>query len=156
MKKLFRPFLMVATVATVFAMSSCTKECDEGYEGTDCKTEVRAKMLGDYNATESKNGGANYSYSGSIVTSSADVTEVFINRMPNGTNFFNTNVKATVSGNTLTIANQEPDHDGYSISGSGEFNAGTPSTITFTYQVSGDNGSGTTVIDGYTATWTRQ
>jgi ferritin-like protein len=45
MKKIFKSFLIVAVMASVASISSCTKTCDPGYEGTDCKTETRAKVL---------------------------------------------------------------------------------------------------------------
>lgn len=44
--------MMVATVATLFVVSSCTKTCDEGYEGTDCKTEIRAKYIGQWKGND--------------------------------------------------------------------------------------------------------
>lgn len=52
MKNLFKPFLMAATVASLFFVSSCTKTCDEGYEGTDCKTEIRAKFIGQWKGND--------------------------------------------------------------------------------------------------------
>lgn len=157
MKKVFKSFLAIAIIGAVTTVTSCTKTCDPGYEGDDCKTEVRTKFLGNYNASESKNGGTAYSYSGSILTSSANVQEIFINRIPNGTGFFNTNVKATIDGNAITIANQNPDGDDYYITGTGAYSSST-STITFTYTVTGPN-SGippVNVTDSYTSTWTKQ
>ena len=52
MKNLFKPFLMAATVASIFFVSSCTKTCDEGYEGDDCKTEIRAKFIGQWKGND--------------------------------------------------------------------------------------------------------
>ena len=37
-------------------LNSCTKECEEWYEGDDCKTEVRAKFFGVYAGTATTNG----------------------------------------------------------------------------------------------------
>ena len=158
MKKIFNSFLIVAVMASVASISSCTKTCDAGYEGSDCKTQVRTKYLGNYTASESKNGGTPYTYSGSVLTSSGDVQEIYINRIPNGTGFFNTNVKAKVDGNAVTIASQNPDGDAYYITGTGAFSATTPATITFTYTVTGPNGATppVTVTDAYTSTWTKQ
>ncbi len=158
MKRILTTVMIIAAFAGMTTITSCTKTCDPGYEGTDCKTEVRAKYLGNYNASESKNGGTAYSYSGSVLTSSSNVQEIYINRIPNGTGFFNTNVKATIDGNAVTIANQNPDGDAYYITGTGAFSATTPATITFTYTVTGPNGAvpPVTVTDSYTATWTKQ
>jgi len=156
MKKLLYSTMMVGALA--FSITSCTKTCEPGYEGSDCKTEVRTKILGNYSASESKNGGASYSYSGSVLTSSGDIQEIFINRIPNGTGFFNTNVKATIDGNAITISNQNPDGDDYYITGNGSFSSGSPSTITFTYTVTGPNNATppVNITDSYTATWTQQ
>ena len=157
MKKIWKTFVAITAFAAVSSVTSCTKECDAGYEGDNCKTEMREKFLGNYNASESKNGGTPYSYSGSILTSSGSVSEIYINRIPNGTGFFNTNVKATVDGTSLTIADQEPDGDDYHISGTGVYSS-TGSTVTFTYQVSGPDNSTPPVVvtDSYSATWTKQ
>jgi hypothetical protein len=150
MKKLFRPFLMVATVAALFTVNSCTKTCDPGYEGSDCKTEVRAKFLSaGATVKEKKNGGSEYSYSSTIIKVSSDVQKVALTKVANG--FFNTNVTATVDGNALTITEQDPDGDGYKISGTGSV-SGT--TLILTFSITGKDGSGNTVTDNYSGTWT--
>jgi hypothetical protein len=155
MNKIFKGILIVATFATVGMVSSCTKTCDTGYEGSDCKTEVRTKYVGNYSASEVKNGGAAYTYSGSIATSSAGVTAIVIDRIPNAHSFFNTNVKATVNGAAVTIADQTPDNDAYHIAGTGAL-SGTTLTLTFT--VTGPNNATppVTITDSYTSTWTKQ
>ena len=45
MKKIFNSFLIVAVMASVASISSCTKTCDAGYEGSDCKTQILTKFL---------------------------------------------------------------------------------------------------------------
>jgi hypothetical protein len=40
MKKLVSFFAATALVAAMMTTSSCTKTCDAGYEGSDCKTPV--------------------------------------------------------------------------------------------------------------------
>ncbi len=150
MSKLFRPFLMVATAATLLLTNSCTKTCDPGYEGTDCKTEVRAKFLSNnVSVSEKKNNGTAYSYSTTIISVSSDVQQVAITKIANG--FYNSNIVATVDGSTFTIAKQDPDYDGYNIEGSGTV-SGTSVTVTFT--ITGKDGSGNTVTDNYSGTWT--
>jgi hypothetical protein len=155
MKKIIGTFMTIAVFTALISTTSCKKECDAGYEGDNCKTEVRAKYLGNYTASETKNGGAAYTYSGSILTSSASVTEIFINRIPNGTGFFNTNVKATVNGNAISIPDQAPDGDEYHITGTGALSG---STLTLTYTVTGPNGATppVTVTDAYSSVWTKQ
>jgi hypothetical protein len=48
MKKLINYLMMGAVAATLMTTSSCTKTCDSGYEGSDCKTESRAKFIGQW------------------------------------------------------------------------------------------------------------
>jgi hypothetical protein len=48
MKKIFNLFLAVTTMAAVTSISSCTKTCDAGYEGTKCDTKITAKFLGNW------------------------------------------------------------------------------------------------------------
>ena len=155
MKNSFKLFIAVAVFAAIASITSCTKTCDAGFEGSNCKTEVRTKYIGNYTASETKNGGAPYSYSGTIDTVSGSISDISINRIPNGTGFFNTNVRATVDGNAVNIPNQNPDGDAYYITGTGAL-SGT--TLTFTYTVSGPDNSTppVTVTDSYTSTWTRQ
>lgn len=52
MNKIFKGILGVAVLATMVSVSSCTKTCDAGFEGTDCKTEMRTKFLGDWKGTD--------------------------------------------------------------------------------------------------------
>ncbi len=46
MKKIVSFFAAAALVATMMTTSSCTKTCDAGYEGSDCKTVSAAKYYG--------------------------------------------------------------------------------------------------------------
>ncbi|HWB62183.1 MAG TPA: hypothetical protein VG603_01645 [Chitinophagales bacterium] len=154
MKKSIKSLLAFGAISAILVVSSCTKTCDTGYEGSDCKTEVRAKFLSNnISASETKNGGTAYSYSTSIISSSSDLLTVYLTKVANG--FFNSNVKATVNGTALTIESQEPDADGYTIQGNGSI---TDKTITLTYTITGLNAAvpPVTVTDTYQATWTIQ
>lgn len=80
MKKLFKPFMVAAAFAGLMTVSSCTKTCDEGFEGDDCKTEIRAKYVGAFTGTEECTTG------NSIITityddQSSDVTKVSIQNL---------------------------------------------------------------------------
>lgn len=44
MKNLLSLFI----VGSLLFISACTKTCEAGYEGKDCKTEIRSKFYGDY------------------------------------------------------------------------------------------------------------
>lgn len=133
MKKVFKPFMMMATVAGILAVSSCTKTCDEGYEGSDCKTEVRAKFLGNYHGTEQCTAG-NDEYNVVIAASSTDVVKVTIS------NVYNQGFTATasVSGSSLTIESQTV-VSGVVVSGTGSV-SGDGKNLTLTYSI----GDGTT------------
>jgi hypothetical protein len=81
------------------------------------------------------------------VTSGGSILEVNI---ANFWDAFINPVKATINGNTISIANQSPDNDGFFVSGTGTLSG---STITWSYTIDGTAaGSGTDVC---TATWTK-
>jgi hypothetical protein len=117
--------------------------CETGYEnGTDgACIEVRAKMIGNYNVTEDCAGTASGYIS--VVGNNAEVTKININ---NFFDSFSNPVVATVDGNTLTIAEQEPDGDNYLVEGTGAFTDGATDaddkiTLTFTVKEVDDTGS---------------
>lgn len=119
--------------------------CATGYEGTNCETEIRAKFLGSYTVSESCQSG-NYSFSLSITSSSAGVSNIIIN------NFYDIgiNVSATINGNSVTIPNQTINDGGVAltISGSGQLSG---NILTLTYNISAGTES-----DSCTATCTKQ
>lgn len=155
MSKLFKSFMTVAAFAALTIVSSCTKTCDEGFEGDKCDTEIRAKFIGDYDVSETKNGGSAYTYSTEITSSAGGALQVNITKIATGgasTSLFNTSVKATVDGNAINITDQEPDSDGYSIQGNGSISNGV---ISLTYTVTGPV-AGINVTDSYVATLSPQ
>ncbi|MFN4880458.1 MAG: hypothetical protein ACK5AS_01015 [Bacteroidota bacterium] len=106
-----------------------TCECIAGYEGDDCSTEMRTKFAGQYSVTDGCSASGAASYTINITSSSSDVSKVLIS---NFWNLFANNVVATVNGTNLTIANQEPDNDGYKVTGNGTING---NTLTINYTV---------------------
>ena len=157
MKKLVKFFAVAALLGTLMTTQSCTKTCDAGYEGSDCKTLMTAKFINsNWSVTESKNGGTPYTYSSSISQSSTDISKVLISKVAN--QFFNSNVVGTVSNSTtITITNQNPDGDNYYITTTGT-NAVANNVMTLNYSITGPNGATppVTVTDNYTSTWTHQ
>jgi len=166
MKKSFLSTLMAGLAVVAFTFSSCTTDpckdvscgangecvegdcvCDEGYEGTSCGTESRAKFLGSYSVNEACTSG-NYTYDSNVNTSSISVSNIVI------TNFgdYSVSVAATVddNGTSVTIANQTVTISGASatVQGSGQIN-GNILTITYTITASG-------VSDTCTMTCTKQ
>jgi hypothetical protein len=160
MKKIKNFAGMMAIVFGVFTMNACNPcrnvdcgtngECDEGvcicdagYEGDACATETRTKFLGTYSVSETC-GGATDTYSSNITTSTTSVTAV---RISNFWGAFANLVNATVEGNALTIPSQQPDNDGFSVSGTGTISG---NTLTITYTVAGGGGT-----QSCTATYTK-
>ncbi len=114
--------------------------CDEGYEqdaNGQCTVLTADKFIGQYSVEEDCSASASSSYT-TTITAGTGLNGVNI------TNFwglFQNSVKATIDGNTITIARQEPDNDDYFVQGSGTVVVGAngKSTITFTYTVSDES-----------------
>jgi hypothetical protein len=128
---------------------NCT--CATGYEGTNCEKQARSKFIKAWAASDvpvaSAPAIAPYSAVISASTTSSAVTDVVIGGF--SANYFTNAVKASVSGNTITIASQQPDNDGYAVSGTGTYNTAT-NKIDWTYSIT-QVSSGTTI--SYTGTW---
>lgn len=107
--------------------------CTTGYEGTTCQTEVRAKFVkswtaSDKNVSDSKD---LPTYTSNVVAGTT-VSDVKISKFSDG--LFIADVKATVTGTTITVPSQQPDNDGYYVEGSGTYNS-TDMTISWTYTI---------------------
>jgi hypothetical protein len=136
MKRTFKTFFAVAALAAVATISSCTKTCDIGYEGTDCKTEVRAKFVNEpngYQVVEDGTLSAAANYTVHIQTSTTAINEV---KITNVWNSFLHAVIAKVDGKNITIARQEPDGDKFFVEGSGLLSG---NTISINYKVTDES-----------------
>jgi hypothetical protein len=140
MKKVFKTFIAIALVGSIAGINSCTKTCDLGFEGDDCKTEVRAKYLGALNGNEACDSGD--AIIGITVTEvSSDVTKVnFSNLYGAGFN----SVGTVQADGDIVIANQA--FGTGQISGSATIDAGK---VKVTYTLNGGGGSDA-------CTWTQQ
>src|SRR5690606_18468421 len=145
----FTAFLTIGTLGTAMLASCNSDECKDvvcqnggtcvggncvcpsGYEGVNCETESAAKYVGSWTAADKEEGSAIPSYTATITKNT--VTVLNIGEFSNG--FFDNDVQATLNGTTLSIASQEPDNDGYSVSGNATYTAGTPATIEWTYKL---------------------
>jgi len=146
MKKIFASFLTVAAFAAVTTISSCTKTCDEGYEGSDCKTEWRTKFIGEYAFADVCSSG-NYTGSATITQSSNDVVTILLK------NFAGIGSTATITGklessNKIVISSQAA--NGYTINSS--TGTMTNNIINWTYSITDAQSSTETC----TSTWTKQ
>lgn len=135
-------FLMIAG-AMVVGMASftgcsqegCTNASDINYDadaeeddGSCDPSATTAQFTGNWVLSENCDLSGTDTYSLTIATSAlADYTL----NIGNFWNAFTNTVTATVSGTNLTIANQDPDNDGYTVSGSGTV-SGNTMTLSFT------------------------
>lgn len=132
-------YLASVVAAATFSLTSCvdpckdvvcenggtciegTCDCATGYEGDNCADEMRAKFVGSYSVADNCSATGTASYTVNVSNSSTDVSTVLIS---NFWGLFTNNVTATVDGTNITIANQEPDGDGFTVSGTGTYAAG--------------------------------
>lgn len=131
---------------------TCT--CQTGYEGTNCETASRDKFDKSWSASETATGSSSPTqlvYTATIAanTSSTDVTKVNIAGLATqgGVAFFTHVVAATVAGNTITIPSQQPDNDGYTVSGTGTY---ANSVITWNYSITQ---ASTSSVVNFSGTW---
>ncbi|MDB5284195.1 MAG: hypothetical protein JWO06_3270 [Bacteroidota bacterium] len=146
MRKITRLSLMIATSAVLLTIASCSKTCDAGYEGSDCKTQIREKFIGQFKGPETCTAGTdNYTVTISN-SSSSDLLAIILS------NVYNQSFTATgtVSGTTLTTtANQTLGVGVTLVSGTGSI-SGSPSVLTFTYAIK--DSAGTTNTCTFTGT----
>lgn len=127
MKKIFKTFLTVAAFAAVAGVSSCTKVCDEGYEGDKCDVAIREKLLGTWRTTAENCTSGGPSTFDIAITTNSDITKVNIANLY-GAGF--TAVASIDENNAITIASQS--FGTGNISGSGSISGGS---LTLSYTV---------------------
>lgn len=116
--------------------------CDDGYEqdaNGQCTVLSVSKFLGQFNVAEDCSNSPASSYTITI-TQGIGASDVNIS---NFWGLFQNSVKATVNGNQITIARQEPDSDKFFVQGTGTLavEAGNKTVITFSYTVSDETGT---------------
>jgi hypothetical protein len=108
----------VECVNGTYADGTCG--CDAGYEGEACTVLSRADMIGSYTGNDAcSSTGASSDYSSTIAASGASDDGVLVTGLWAG--FFINTITGTVDGDVITIADQEPDSDGYRIEGTGTY-----------------------------------
>lgn len=140
------PVLLSIAVCIVLFQGSCTKLCDNGYEGDKCDVPVRQKFIGVWSAVDNP-GNLQYTDTISIGTGLLDVV------ISNGfaQNYFANPVKATVSGNQVSIAKQNPDNDSLYVQGTGSIDNGT---LTWNYTLI-NNTDSPQISTSYTGVWSK-
>ena len=131
----------------------CACDCDAGYEGDDCTTLTRSKFVGTWGVSEDCSLSNPAAYTVTITADASNNDKILIDGL---WQLFNNPVVATVDGNELTIASQEPDGDDFFINGSGTIVVnGAVSTITATYNVEDRTGTTTTTDVCTGSTWVK-
>lgn len=119
------------------ANGACNCICDAGYEGASCNVLSRDKFLGSYSVNDACSASGSGVYSVTISANAGAINQV---RISNFWNAFISPVVASVVENDLTIAPQEPDGDGFFVSGSGVISSsGGTSVLTISYTVEDRN-----------------
>lgn len=139
MKKIFKTFLTVAAFAAVAGVSSCTKVCDEGYEGDKCDVAIREKFIGQWQGQESCTVGSD-SYTLTIAASGSDILKITLNNVYNQT----FTATATVDGTTFNVANQNVGGT-VNVQGNGSVSG---SNISFQYTINDGTTSNTCTFTG--------
>lgn len=124
-------------------------ECTAGYEGDSCQTLVRTKFIGSWGVSDDCSQSGTATYTVGVAASPTAVDQVLIS---NFWGVFVNDVVATVSGEELTIAIQEPDGDDFFVSGSGTL-SGT--TMTITYNIEDRTGTPTVTDVCTNSTWVK-
>ena len=121
--------------------------CPTGYEGTNCESEGRAKFVKTWTASDKEVvAGTSLPAYSAIITSGTTIIDIKISKFSDS--YFTNEVKATVSGSTITIPSQAPDGDGYTVEGTGTYNS-TDKKITWSYTIKNPLG----VSKSYSGTW---
>lgn len=135
----------VECVNGTFSGTAC--DCEAGFEGDACTIESREDMISSYNVTDNCSASGQDTYEVGVTAGSASADVI---RISNFWAIFVNSVEATVDGDNITITEQEPDADGWKVSGSGTFNADA-GTMSWNYSVIDPDGN----VDACTATWTK-
>ncbi|HRP88472.1 MAG TPA: hypothetical protein PKX92_00400 [Edaphocola sp.] len=146
--------LALLSVGTVTFMSCGKEDCPVGMEGNNCDKEIRAEMIGTYNATDVNDADATevYTYN-PVVTTGATVSVINVSKF--GDFFTNTeivtaNVTKTNDVISFDIPTQKPD-GAYTVSGSGTYTISTKKLVV-NYGLTSPGGA----TENYTGNWTKQ
>ena len=115
----------LVSFGAITTLSSCgddTTTCPVGYEGKNCDTEMRAKFVKNWSASDKTASGNDLVYTCNVVEGSAINSVILSNTFSDA--FFAHTINAVVDANTIKINSQKPDANGnYSVEGSGTFSA---------------------------------
>ena len=142
-----KPLCLSVAFILVSLMFSCSKICDEGYEGKRCDVEIREKFIGAWNATDNPGG---FTFTDTISNGTGILDVLILRRF--GADTFNRTVKASISGNMITIGRQKPESlRALEIRGIGTI-TNDNKTINWNYDLINTTDS-PEVIASYTSVW---
>lgn len=124
-----------------------TCACPTGTEGIHCDSISAIKFTKLWSANDVAGGGNNLNYTAQIFLASSTLNYTQVTIMGIANQFFTNAVSATVDHNTITIPDQEPDNNGYGITGTGIYQYGK---ILWSYTITQKSSSTKLVITG---TW---
>ncbi|MCB9233141.1 MAG: calcium-binding EGF-like domain-containing protein [Bacteroidia bacterium] len=126
--------------------------CATGYEGSDCSTLSRAKLIGAYNVAETCSGSP-FTYACTISGSTSDDLKINFSNFYDLLGFYgiSTPVTATMSGEESFVVSTTitSGADTYTVSGNGSVNSDATLSLTYNVDVNG-------TVDACTATYTLQ
>jgi hypothetical protein len=128
---------------------ACT--CNDGYvkgAGGKCDTEARARFLGSWTASDDCPSSGTRSYLVTVTASAAGLNSVELTNWAS----FTQPVTATIAGDAIAVARQEPDNDNYYVEGTGTF---TTTASTWSYIISDETDRNAVVSDRCTGSWTK-
>ena len=137
MKKTLSALTLICAIAAITTISSCTKTCGVGYEGSDCKTAMNTKFAGVYNVHDTAviNGSTSvFGYAMTVSASSSDPSAVSI------TNFGGFNAGSVVSGKVEGTNLTVPSTTIGSVSISNASGSISGSTLSFVYTATDTSG----------------
>src|SRR5690606_3596351 len=145
---------LLSVGSMTFMSCDKTEDCEVGYEGKNCDVEVRAKFVGIWSAQDTEVGGADLpAYTANITKHSSNISKLNIggfSGLPSNGGFA-ANVEVSADGTRFSIPAQEPDADGFQVSGSGTINsAGTTITVEYTIK-----NTATNQALSYTGVWNK-
>lgn len=150
MKKIVSFFAAAALVATMMTTSSCSKTCEAGYEGSDCKTQVRAKYYGNWNVNGTDNSTPPGTYTNKDLTIAAgSSSSIFTLRFSSiGLDLVLT---GTLGGDGKTFTIDQSTTGSYTYTGTGTFTSSSAMTLNLT-EVDASTTPATTTLYTFTGT----
>jgi hypothetical protein len=147
MKKLVTFFATAAAVALLMTAQSCSKTCDPGYEGSDCKALKSAKFIGNWAGTDACDT-FHYAYTFTNVASSSSLMNISISNFGGfGPALFVTGNIDSTNSSVIHLTNQ-------SLGGlrtvTGTITLTNSTTITTQYVVTPATGSAQTCAGTFT------